>query len=212
MAKGYNSDEKEKHANDKIYQLTFWHDDVEKRKLFSIERFDNVLQVGVKKYSAETGGYDFKYDVSVAIKWDNRAALLKHIRNMLKNAKVEKPEDNQKLYDASITTPTGTLTFNVKKDASGDIVAGFTMETEKGNGFFVLPTFIIDENIKTYVAADTEIMSGTVTVLETIVETLQAYCYDFTARTAFFTKKYSDRKSSYSNTSKDMNSSDEFPF
>lgn len=217
---GNGEDKKEQHANDKIVQISSWHDDASKRKLLSIERFDNVVQIGIKKYAEDTGGYDFKYSVSVPIKWDARSVVLKMFRNMYKAAKKCDDLDykdsvkGQKIYESDITpiTNTAKLIATVKVDGN-DIIAGFTFETEKGSDFFVLPTYLVNESI-TIDLIEAEPVNPTASALESIIETLQSYFYDFVARNNFITKKYSDNKKGGSggNVAKNMNASDEFPF
>lgn len=79
-----NNEKKDQFHKGGIYTDSTWNNDSSKRKLFSLERNNNYVRIGVRRWDDATGKYNFKMSAGVSVKWDERIALLRQLLNMKK--------------------------------------------------------------------------------------------------------------------------------
>ena len=102
--------EEKKAVKENIFKKTLWdQDDVSKRKLFIIERMDNLLALGIRYWDTQEGKFDFKYGTAAYLRYEEADILLSTLKGAVTNVEftLAHPENANKgiVYSAIIDIP-----------------------------------------------------------------------------------------------------------
>ena len=122
-------DKKDQFQKGGIFTDTAWSDDTSARKLFSLERNNNYVRMGVRRWDNTTGKFNLKMSAGISINWNDRMKVLRQLLNMKKavyhivNASVDRP---------NLEKVNGTEKMNKEMDELAGLIEGmYTVEADR---------------------------------------------------------------------------------
>ena len=211
--------EKEKSTRENIYKKTVWNQaKPELTKMFTVERFNNLLAIGSKKYIPEEEKFDFKYDVAAYMKYEEVDLLIAAIEGAVVNAEYALKNDVKGVvYSATVDIPKKDSGYNgvsvdVKHD-DGEIKFGVKIDNGTTADFMIFEGKYAAKLSVNKSLTEVE-QNSTIIEFRAFGEAIKSYVSDSMRAQSFMKKMYENQKgggnTNYSG--KRSEAGEEYPF